>query len=174
MVMYQRVSWSRNLAGPSKLVLQNPQSSFHILSSSHLSIMKVKFFRTLGVWKWLDDSIPPWINLIYKVIPKVVCATICLKIHARSSPLANFVKRGDRCNTLIWLQGPDIPKYACQMHVPWWATASRMIVESLLHPLNCPCHVAGQFFHFQCMQSMEPSISNKPRALFICKSLVMS
>jgi hypothetical protein len=42
------------------------------------------------------------------------------------------------------------------------ATASRIMVGTLLSPwVNPPLHATGQFSHYQCMQSMLPSIPGK-------------
>jgi hypothetical protein len=43
------------------------------------------------------------------------------------------------------------------------ATASKIIVGSWQWPVNIPFHVAGQFFHVQCMQSRLPNIPRKPQ-----------
>jgi hypothetical protein len=80
---------------------------------------------------------------------------------------------------------------ACQIHKSYKATASRTMVgtcymnkklnkilltsqcgnQSNKHtfsfPWNTPCQAVGQFFHSQCMQSIKPSMSGKPRSFQI-------
>jgi hypothetical protein len=46
-----------------------------------------------------------------------------------------------------------------------------MITLSFLCPLNCPCHIAGQFFQLQCIQWFEQSIPGNPRDLLYSKIL---
>ncbi|KAG6666920.1 hypothetical protein CIPAW_01G064300 [Carya illinoinensis] len=58
---------------------------------------------------------------------------------------------------------PGIPKNACHIQRSYEATASKIIVGSRMWPEYIPFQAAGQFFHFQCMQSMLPSIHGNPR-----------
>lgn len=68
------------------------------------------------------------------------------------------------------------------MMILHWLTVQRvvicnnlkMMVGSFKSPMNYSCYVAGQFFHLQCMQSIEPSIPGNPFTLFISKSLWVS
>ncbi|KAG2678935.1 hypothetical protein I3760_11G027000 [Carya illinoinensis] len=53
---------------------------------------------------------------------------------------------------------PGIPKNACHIQRSYEATASKIIVGSRMWPEYIHFQAAGQFFHFQCMQSMLSSI----------------
>ncbi|KAG6657212.1 hypothetical protein CIPAW_04G074100 [Carya illinoinensis] len=57
---------------------------------------------------------------------------------------------------------PGIPKNACHIQRSYKATASKIIVGSWMWPEYIPFQAAGQFFHFQCMQSMLSSIPGNP------------
>src|SRR3954467_55877 len=65
-------------------------------------------------------------------------------------------------------------KKECQIQRFCDATASGMTVQALTWPLYCPCQAEGQFFHFQCMQSMLPSIPGKPLLAFIANKRAVS
>ncbi|MFS7937596.1 hypothetical protein Hanom_Chr05g00429501 [Helianthus anomalus] len=57
---------------------------------------------------------------------------------------------------------PGTPKYECQIHKSFDATASSMMVGLLISPLTyAPRNSLGQFFHSICVQSMLPSIPGK-------------
>ncbi|KAG6651088.1 hypothetical protein CIPAW_06G087300 [Carya illinoinensis] len=58
---------------------------------------------------------------------------------------------------------PDRPKNACHIQRSYESTASNIIVGSRIWPEYILFQAAGQFFHFQCMQSMIPSIPENPR-----------
>jgi hypothetical protein len=81
---------------------------------------------------------------------------------------------GDLCKTLMSLQEPDMPKYACQIQRSCVATASRIIVGDLPLPVNCPFQDAGQLRYSQYMQSMLPNIPCHPRCSFNAKMRAMS
>ncbi|KAG6627417.1 hypothetical protein CIPAW_15G126200 [Carya illinoinensis] len=57
---------------------------------------------------------------------------------------------------------PDITKNACHIQRSYEITASKIIVGSRMWLEYIHFQAAGQFFHFQCMQSMLPSILGNP------------
>ncbi|KAG2666541.1 hypothetical protein I3760_15G067400 [Carya illinoinensis] len=59
---------------------------------------------------------------------------------------------------------PGIPKNICHIQRSYEATASKIIVGSRMWPEYIPFQTAGQFFHFQCMQSMLPNIPGNPHS----------
>ena len=59
---------------------------------------------------------------------------------------------------IISLFDPGNSKNACHIQRLYDATASKLMVGSWIWPQYWPFHAAGQFFYFQCMQSMLPSI----------------
>ncbi|KAJ0666615.1 hypothetical protein HanPI659440_Chr17g0668761 [Helianthus annuus] len=62
------------------------------------------------------------------------------------------------------LSEPGIPKNACHIQRSYEATPSKIIVGSRMWPMYIiPFQAVGQFFHFQCIQSMLPSIPGNPR-----------
>ncbi|KAG2667638.1 hypothetical protein I3760_13G048100 [Carya illinoinensis] len=69
---------------------------------------------------------------------------------------------------------PGIPKNACHIQRSYEATASKIIVGSRMWPEYIPFQAAGQFFHFQCMQSMLPSIPGNPRCSATASNRVIS
>ncbi|KAG6666478.1 hypothetical protein CIPAW_01G033100 [Carya illinoinensis] len=56
-----------------------------------------------------------------------------------------------------------IPKNACHIQRSYETIAFKIIVGSRMWPEHIPFQAAGQFFHFQCMQSMLLSIPGNPR-----------
>ena len=69
---------------------------------------------------------------------------------------------------------PGNPKNACHIQRSYDATASKIIVSSWIWPQYWLFHVAGQFFYFQCMWSVEPNISGKSLCLPWANNLSMS
>ena len=57
---------------------------------------------------------------------------------------------------------PGIPKKKCQNRQERSAMASKTTVAPSSLPLNIPFQEEGQFFHFQCMQSIEPKHPGHP------------
>ena len=56
-----------------------------------------------------------------------------------------------------------------------WLQVLLWFCDNHLYKLQyCPCHAIGQFFHSQCMQSIEPNIPGNPRASPICSRRLMS
>ena len=70
---------------------------------------------------------------------------------------------GDWSSTFKSLQVPGAPKNACHIHRSSEATASKTIVGLSVPREYIPFQAVGQFFHFQCIQSMLPTIPGKPR-----------
>ena len=66
------------------------------------------------------------------------------------------------------------PKNACHIQRSYDAITSKIIVCSWIWPQYWHFHAARQFFHFQCMQSIEPKIPKKSRHLPWANNLAMS
>jgi hypothetical protein len=69
------------------------------------------------------------------------------------------------------LREPGRPKKQCQIHNSSNATTSSTIVGSWIFLVYCVCHVAGQFFPFQCIQSMLSNMMGHPLFSLIDQSL---
>jgi len=72
------------------------------------------------------------------------------------------------------LWDPNIPKKSCQIQRSCDGTALRMTVSFLTWPRYCLCKAFGQFSHFQCMQSSDPSKSCHALASEVGRSLLVS
>ena len=72
------------------------------------------------------------------------------------------------------LWDPVNPKNVCHIQRSYDATISKIIVGSRVWPIYWPFHLLGQFFHFQCMQSMLPSILRNPRCWPTANNFAMS
>jgi hypothetical protein len=64
---------------------------------------------------------------------------------------------------------PAAPKMTFQIQSSASAIASKATVGFLSFPLNCPAHASEQFFHSQCIQSIESTITGNPRPAFIAR-----
>jgi hypothetical protein len=83
-VIYQRHSWSQNLAGPITIVnwaCKNLKWSLRIFPSRCLCIVKLGLFLTFRLANRLHKCLPPWVDAIGKLVVIVVLVAICFKLH---------------------------------------------------------------------------------------------
>ena len=92
------------------------------------------------------------------------------KITLGVLPCSTSSNTGERSKTFTSFNVPGHPKNACQIYISWDATASSITVEVLLSlRVNWHSNAGGQFFNFQCMQSILPIIPENPPIPLTCK-----
>ena len=99
---------------------------------------------------------------IRQPVGHVIGVQIDLVRHFGSTPVNGLVMKRGAVQDIYVVKGAWHSKKKCQNRHERSAMAFKTTVAPSSFPLNIPFQEEGQFFHFQCMQSIEPKHPGHP------------
>ena len=114
--------------------------------------------------------------LFYFFIPNLIYSISQLPstLTREGRPSTSLENTKDRSSTLMSLWNLGNPKNACHIQNSYDTKISKVIFGSQAWPMYWPFCLFGQFFHFQCVQPMLPSILGNPWCWLTTNNLAMS